>query len=184
MNRIGLIAVVAALAAASAFAQQTFEPAVPKGIPDSRVEPSGELKPPAAPQPAAPQLVMNRARAQSDADARQCLQLASNKQIHRCAERYLPREARARITKAKVAKSADPIRAADRAKSVDLGKPDMSRAADPAKPVDMAKPAATPPAKSADAGKSAPASSASAQPKWTDTAKGIVKSQGDRLQEK
>lgn len=185
MNRIGLIAVIAALAAASALAQpQTFEPAVPKGLPESRVEPSGELRPPAPPQ-----LVMNRARGNSDADARQCLQLTSNKQIHRCAERYRSHASRAGVTKAKIAKSADPIRAADRARSVDLAKPDMSKAADPAKtvagrPVDMAKPATTPAAKSADAGKSAPAASPPAPPKWTDTAKGIVKSQGDRLNEK
>jgi hypothetical protein len=180
MKRHGLIAVFAALAAASAYAQQVFEPAVPRGLPETRVEPSGELPPPAQP----PQLVMNMRRHQNDADARRCLQLATNRQIHRCAQPYLPAAARARVVRATA--KADSVPAASRARASELAKPDLSKAAEPAKPVDTAKPAsqaaaqpASPP-KTADVVKSAPADK-SAAPKWTDTAKGIMKKQGDRL---
>lgn len=76
MKRVALIGVIAAV---TTWAQaQTFEPAVPTGIPDVRAEPAGEAAP--------PRLVMNRAG--GDTDARPCLQLPANAQIHRCAERY------------------------------------------------------------------------------------------------
>ena len=112
MKRIGWIAVWAALAAAPAHAQRQFEPAVPKGIPSSSVEPSGVLShpDPAAPAfapaprvvepvvphaPRAPHLVMSP-RHRSDAEVRQCLRFASNRQIARCAEPYSPRHHQAR----------------------------------------------------------------------------------------
>lgn len=180
MKRLGLIAVFAALAAASVFAQQQFDPAVPRGLPETRVEPSGELAQP--PQSAAPLLVMSP-RHQNDADARQCLQFTSNAQIHRCAERYRSHAARARVTKAAM-KPADTIRSADRGKASDLAKPDMSKAAEPAKPVDVAKPAAPAPiAKSAEAPKAAAAPEKPAEKgKWLEGAKNLV-GKGDRLKE-
>jgi hypothetical protein len=180
MKRIGLIAVLAALAAASAYAQQVYEPVVPRGLPEPRVEPSGELAPPAR----APVLVMN-VRHQRDADARRCLQLASNRQIHRCAQPYLPAAARARVVKA-TAKT-DAVSPAARGRASDLAKPDMSKAAEPAKAVDTARPAAqataqpASPPKTADVVKSAPPADKSGTPKWTDNAKGVMQKQGERL---
>lgn len=175
MNRIGLIAAFAALAAASAYAQQVFEPAVPRGISETHVQPSAEL-----PQPTrAPQLVMSP-RHQRDADARRCLQLATNRQIHRCAAPYLPHEARARIVRTnRKAESAPP---GPRARASDLVKPDMSRAAEPAKAVDNSRPAAQPtPPRTAEVVRSAPAADKSAAPKWTDSAKDVMQKQGERL---
>jgi hypothetical protein len=180
MKRIGLVAGFAALAAASAYAQQVFEPAVPRGVPENRVEPSGELAQPAQ----APVLVMN-VRHQQDADARRCLQLASNRQIHRCAQPYLPAAARARLVKTTAKTDSAP--ASSRARASDLAKPDMSRAAEPAKPVDTAKPAAQAaaqpgsPPRTADVVKSAPAADKSGNPKWSDNAKGVMQKQGERL---
>ena len=105
MMRFGVVAAFTMFAAASVFGQgQTFEPAIPKGLPESRVEPSGEL-PESAPVP--PRLEMNAMRAQSDADARQCLEMASNVQIHRCAERYRSRAARATATR--IARTPTPV---------------------------------------------------------------------------
>ena len=201
MKRITSMAAIALLSAASAYAQTQFEPAIPRGIPDTAVQPSRELAQPApaapAPQvvePVVPRLVMNRARGRTDADARQCLQLATNRQIHRCAERYLPRAARKGVRRTKAARSAQAIAPSARAKAADLGKPDMSKAADPAKPVDLkAGAASTPPAtKSVIAEKPSatpkPAApekgaekTAERPPKWTDGAKALVKKQGDRL---
>jgi hypothetical protein len=50
--------------------------------------------------PAVPQLAMNVQRHQRDADARRCLQLPTNGQIHRCAERYRSHASRAHVSKA------------------------------------------------------------------------------------
>jgi hypothetical protein len=182
MKRLGLIAVVAALAAASVFAQQQFDPAVPRGLPETRVEPSGELAQP--PQSAAPMLVMSP-RHRNDADARQCLQLTSNRQIHRCAERYRSHAARAQVTKASV-RQADTVRSADRAKASDLAKPDMSKAAEPAKPVDTAKvapsaPAA--PAKAAEAPKAAVAPEKSMEKSKAAEGMRTLMGKGERLKE-
>jgi hypothetical protein len=195
MKRIGLIAAIGVFAAASAYAQMQIEPAVPRGLQDSSVQPSRELAQP-GPQvvdPAAPQLVMNRARGYSDADARRCLQFTSNVQIHRCAERYRPHTRGASVTKTKAGKPAEKVSTSARAKAVDLGKPDMSKAAEPAKPVDMTKAAPAPAATSAAAKPStSPQAAAPAKPaeqtgqrppKWTDTAKGTMKSRGDHLPE-
>lgn len=165
MKRIGLIAVLAALAAASAHAQQQYEPAVPKGLPDSRVEPPAELAQPpqsAAPQSVAPrtfepkpvmldntapQLVMSP-RHRNDADARQCLRFTSNIQVLRCAERYRPHGGHVTVAKASVKRSttstnttttttSTSVSRADRAKASDVAKPDMSQASEPAKTTDM-----------------------------------------------
>ena len=95
MKRVALIGVIAA---ATTWAQaQTFEPSVPAGIPDVRAEPAGEA--------AAPLLLMNRAA--GDTDARPCLQLSANAQIHRCAERYRAKAKGATRTSVKVDKPAD-----------------------------------------------------------------------------
>jgi hypothetical protein len=196
MKRIGSIAAIALLAAASAYAQTQYEPAIPRGIPDSSVQPSRELSQPSSAAPAAqvvepvvPQLVMDPKRGHSDADARQCLQFASNTQIHRCAERYRAHAARrASVTRTKAAKPAEAIAPSARAKAADLGKPDLSKAAEPAKPVDMKAAPATAksapierPAATAKAAPSATPIEKSAPPKWTDSAKDTMKSRGDRL---
>jgi hypothetical protein len=198
MKRFALIAAIGVLAAASAYAQMQIEPAVPRGLQDSNVQPAREL-PPAAAQvidPAIPQLAMDRARGHSDADARRCLQFTSNVQIHRCAERYRSHARRASVTKTKAGKPAEAISPASRGKAADLGKPDMSKAANPAKPVEMTKaaPAAAPApaAKSAAAEKPSTAPKAAAPekpaeqtaqrpPKWTDNAKDTMKARGAHL---
>jgi hypothetical protein len=199
MKRFALMfAAIGVLAAGSAYAQMQIEPAVPRGLQDSNVQPAREL-PPAGAQvvdPAVPQLVMDRARGHSDADARRCLQFTSNVQIHRCAERYRSHARRASVTKTKAGKPAEAISPASRGKAADLGKPDMSKAANPAKPVDMTKagPAAAPApaAKSAAVEKPSTAPKAAAPekpaeqtaqrpPKWTDNAKDTMKSRGAHL---
>ena len=196
MKRIGSVAALALLAAASAYAQTQYEPAIPRGVQDSAVQPSRELVQPAPAaqvvEPTVPRLVMNRARGGSDADARQCLQLASNRQIHRCAERYRSQARRASVTRTRAAKPAEAITPAARARAADLGKPDMSKAADAAKPIDTAK-AQTPPAtRSVIAEKPTAAPNPAAPekatektidrpPKWTDSAKDVMKSRGERL---
>ena len=95
MKRGALIGVIAV---ASTCAQaQTFEPAVPTGISDVRVEPAGELLPPL--------LVMNRAG--DDSDARSCLGLSTNARIHHCAERYRAKANRSVRTSVKVGQNPD-----------------------------------------------------------------------------
>jgi hypothetical protein len=190
MKRIGLIAAIGVFAAASAYAQMQIEPAVPKGLQDSSVQPARELPAAGAQvvEPAVPQLVMDRARGHSDADARRCLQFTSNVQIHRCAERYRSHARRASVTRTKASKPADAISPASRSKAADLAKPDMSKAADPAKPVDMSKAAPAQAAKSAAAGKPSTAApvkpaeqTAQRPPKWTDNAKDTMKARGAHL---
>jgi hypothetical protein len=197
MKRIASIAAIGVFAAASAYAQMQIEPAVPKGLQDSTVQPARELPPTGAQvvDPVVPQLVMDRVRGHSDADARRCLHFTSNVQIHRCAERYRSHARRASVTRTKAAgKPADAISPAARGKAADVGKPDMSKAANPAKPVDMTKaaPAPAPAAKSAAAEKpsTAPKSAAPEKPaeqtaqrppKWTDNAKDTMKSRGAHL---
>lgn len=96
MNRIGLIAASALVFATAASAQQIqwVDPAVPKGTLEQRTEPSGKTA-----DPAIPQLVQDPTRGHNDADARQCLQLATNQQVHRCAEKYRSRASRAAVVK-------------------------------------------------------------------------------------
>ncbi|HET7157848.1 MAG TPA: hypothetical protein VFI62_02560 [Burkholderiales bacterium] len=92
------ILLVAAATAGAAYAQkQTVEPAIPQGLPESRIEGTS---------PSAPELVMNRPRGNRDSDARACLQLASNTQIHRCAEPYRSNAKRPVRTQAKLSKPA------------------------------------------------------------------------------
>ena len=171
MNRFGPIAglmsaaAFAALAAVSVHAAQTYEPTIPRSIAEPRVvEPAGTLAPPATPgvdlsqptlqQPLPPQLVQNIKRHQRDADARHCLQQAStNKGIHRCAERYRPRGARAAsVKKASVKPPAEKAAAQpgieiSRSDVVKPGAPrpgDAAKAADLVKPMDVTKPSGTP----------------------------------------
>jgi hypothetical protein len=200
MNRIVWIAAAALLAATSAHAQTTYEPAIPRGITDSPGPQSRELAQPASmiasPQivePVVPKLETSNYRHQSDSDARRCLQLASNRQIMSCAERYRSHAARASLRRTKAAKPAEASSA-----RADVGKADLSKAAGPAKAVDTSRitaptPSPTPPPTSAavvqkPSATPAPAPAAkpvarsdAKPPKWTDTAKGIVKSQGDHL---
>jgi len=99
MTRIGLTVALAVFCAASAYAQgRQFEPAVPKALPESRVAPAGEL---GATSP--PALVMDASRGRSDADARHCLELTTDREVHRCAEKYRSRALRA-TSAAKAAK--------------------------------------------------------------------------------
>jgi hypothetical protein len=206
MKKLQVIAAAALLAAMSAGAQTTYEPAVPRGIADTMPPQSQEIAQPPASAPAAgaqviepkvpPKLVTSNWRHQSDADARRCLQFSSNRQIHRCAERYRPHTRHVSVKRTKAAKSKASA-AAPALKSQaasDLSKTDLSKTTSPAKPIEAARPAApssppstasviqkptvtpppAPPAKAAASGDAKP-------PKWTDKAKGVVKSQGDHL---
>lgn len=188
MNPIGAIArlctlaALAFVAAAPVYGQgRTYDPVIPRGIPDQRVEPAGELSQPATFAPVPPRLVQNRTRAQSDADARHCLSATSNKDIHRCAQRYLPRSARAATVRRASAKAPAPKVASKPAveisRSTEIVKPgpprpgDAAKAAEIVKPIDVTKPGGTArlvetPPKAADAGKArgAPATSAGAPP--------------------
>ena len=161
MNRIGLIAASALVFATAASAQQIqwVDPAVPKGTLEQRSEqPSGK---PA--DPAIPQLVQDPTRGHKDADARQCLQLATNQQVHRCAEKYRSRASRAGVVK--TAQSKETTKAADVAAAT-------------TKPADT-KPAATPkPAASAKAESMPPKSKAPEAPKAAPAAKSTEPAKG------
>jgi hypothetical protein len=113
MNRICLIAMLATSFAAAAYAE-TMEStdASASNAPSEQLETGA----PAA-QSRAPQLGMDRfQRGQHDADARECLQLTTNNQIHHCAEKY---RARLAATKAPaIAKVADSGKSAIAASSV------------------------------------------------------------------
>ena len=181
-----LVAALALLAASSAHAQRTFEPAIPRGFQDQPAPSSGELAPPPPPpagtprsfEPTVPQLVQNNPRTMSDADARHCLARASNKDIHRCAQPYLGRSARASVRRASAkapaarqssaaatasastsAKTvAEPPRTPDTIKAAPPRPADTAKAADLVKPMDVTKSGSTPrpiepPAKAADAPK-------------------------------
>ena len=152
------MAALAALAPALASAATIIEPTVPPGISDS---PPGAAPPAAstaAPEPPPPpRPPQNEMRAQHDADARQCLTLPTNRQVHACAERYRAHAARARTARAgKAPASGEMVKAAETSKVE--GKPAAAppsgtfviRPPEQAKPVAEApKPAAQPP-KTAD----------------------------------
>jgi hypothetical protein len=151
MKRIGLIAMLAALAATSAYAQSRYDPAVPRGMTDQRVEPSGQLTPaPATARP--PRLIQNQRRSRHDADARHCLSQTSNKAIHRCSLKYRSHASRAASVKRA---SSKPSTAAP-APKIEITKPstdmkpgaprpgDAAKAADLVKPMDVTKPAGAP----------------------------------------
>ncbi|HUP94891.1 MAG TPA: hypothetical protein VM164_08275 [Burkholderiales bacterium] len=144
MKRMTWMVAFAAATAASAYAQQTYEPTVPRGLSESRVEPSGTLAPPVQPlvapavavEPAVPQLAMNVRRHQRDADARQCLQLATNVQVHRCAERYRSHASRAQVSKAALKKTTAPATASAVVQEKVVV---QSKTGEPPKPVETAK---------------------------------------------
>lgn len=153
MNRIGLFAMLAALTATSAYAQQRYDPAIPRGMTEQSVQPAGELaKPERAPLP--PRLVQNERRHARDADARHCLdQATTNKAIHRCSLRYRSHASRAASVKRAAAKPAAP----PPAPAIEISKPpadivkpgaprpgDAAKAADLVKPMDVTRPAAVP----------------------------------------
>ena len=165
MNRIALIAVLGALSASAAYAQQIqwVDPAVPKGMLESKGGPSGTLA-----DPAVPQLVQDPTRGHNDADARQCLQLTTNDQIHRCAEKY-----RSPASRAKLVKTAQP---AGKSKAGETVQPaETPKAAESAKTTPKAKAADTPkpaaPAKSTEPVKAASPAKSPASPKPADAAK-------------
>ena len=136
------LATFAVLTAGTAAAQQRYDPAIPKGVSEQRVEPSGELAQP-APAPVPPRLVQNARRTQRDADARECLTLATNKAVHRCSLKYRSRESRAAVVKASSKRSsAQPAAPAsvDTAKPVDVVKPGAPRPGDTAKAQELVKP--------------------------------------------
>lgn len=117
MNRIGRTigaGMLAFLCTGAALAQNRYESAVPRALPEQRVAPSRQLDPQPvvpseraapAPTPRTMQLQMNSRRAAHDADARHCLSLASNRQIHRCAVPYLHRASRRSAAKPRVEKT-------------------------------------------------------------------------------
>jgi hypothetical protein len=161
MKNIMWVAACAALTAGSAHAQQqAYEPVVPRGLSESRVEPSATLAPPAPTtqlppvtvvEPAIPQLAMNVRRHQRDADARHCLRFASNREIHRCAERYRSHASRTAVRKAALKKPA----AVEESKVVVTREKTVEKTTtvvEPAKPVEVTKPVA----KSAEAKPAAP----------------------------
>jgi len=188
MNPIGAIARLSTLAALAVVASapvygqgRTYDPVIPRGIPDQRVEPAGELAQPVMAAPLPPRLIQNRTRAQNDADARHCLTATSNRDIHRCAERYLPGSARAATVRRASAKAAAPKAdsqpAIEISRSTEIVKPggprpgDVAKAAEIVKPMDVTKPSGTPrpvesAPKAADTGKSkaAPSTGAGAPP--------------------
>lgn len=147
MNRIGTIvawAAFAVLGAGAASAQQRYDPVIPRGVPEQRVEPFGELAPP-SPAPRPPRLVQNERRTQSDSDARHCLTLASNREVHRCSLRYRNRAARAAAVRTSAkASAAKPTSAApamlEPSKPMDIVKPGAPRPGDAAKAQDLVKP--------------------------------------------
>ena len=162
MNRIVLFAMLAALTATSAYAQQRYDPAIPRGMTEQPVQPAGELAKP-EPGPLPPRLVQNERRHARDADARHCLdQATNNKGIHRCSLKYRSSASRAASVKRAAAKPAAP----PPAPAIEITKPpadivkpgaprpgDAAKAADLVKPVDVSKPSAVP--KAAEASKAA-----------------------------
>jgi hypothetical protein len=147
MNRIGplmALAMLAVLTAGAASAQQRYDPAIPRGVPEQRLEPAGELTQP-APSPTPPRLVQNAQRTQSDSDARHCLTLPTNKEVHRCSLRYRSHAARrAAMVKASAKPSASKAAATaagiEPAKPPDIVKPGAPRPGDVAKAQDLVKP--------------------------------------------
>ena len=147
MNRIGPLAALAMLAVlttAAASAQQRYDPAIPRGVPEQRLEPAGDLTQP-APSPIPPRLVQNAQRTQSDSDARHCLTLPTNKEVHRCSLRYRSHAARrAAVVKASAKPSASKAAATAAgiapAKPADIVKPGAPRPGDVAKAQDLVKP--------------------------------------------
>lgn len=194
MNRIGLVGKLVLLAgvsllAVSGHAQQRYDPAIPKGMSEQPIAPAVEPIQ-SAPAPIPPRLVQNAQRAQRDADARNCLTLSTNKEVHRCSLRYRSQAARAAAVRKASTKPAatppaaasiefsrpaevvkpGPVRPADAAKAADLVKPmdvtkgGTAKAADTtAKAPEPAKPAAAPPA--------VPPPAATAPPKSAEPAK-------------
>ena len=96
MIRIGLLAALVAAAAAAHAQPQRPDTAVPSATTETRVEPTGALK-----DAAPPLLDQSPSRPGSDVDARHCLDLATNAQVHSCAEPFRPRLAQ---TKSKAPK--------------------------------------------------------------------------------
>lgn len=164
MNRIVLLAMLAALTVTSAYAQQRYDPAIPRGMTEQPVQPSGELAQP-APAPLPPRLVQNERRHQREADARHCLdQATTNRQIHRCSLKYrshASREAPVKRASAKSSAAPPPAPAIVITKPpADIVKPgaprpgDAAKAADIIKPMDVTKPSAV--SKAPEPAKAAP----------------------------
>jgi len=196
MNRIGPVVTAAALAVACAqmaYAQRVVEPAVPRALQSGESVPGRQLDapPPAggmsAPAPAGggiaaspPQLQQNVRRHARDADARHCLQRATNKDVHRCAQPFL--HGGARVTKAAAKKEtskrsgkapaekpapvvAEPPKPPEAMKPSTAKPEDKAKAAEIVKPMDVTKPSATgtAPAPKPDAKAPAPAAGAPAK---------------------
>jgi hypothetical protein len=96
MIRIGLFAALAAAVVTAHAQPQRTDTAVANPAVETRVEPSSAL-----PERSAPRLDQASARPRSDADVRHCLELATNSQVHRCAEPFRNRSAQARAKSAK-----------------------------------------------------------------------------------
>src|SRR4051812_32262974 len=106
MNRLLIVALaLVACVPLLARAATTAEPVVPKGLADAPMTAPTELS---SDTPPPPRPMKNEMAAQRDADARQCLNLPTNTQVHRCAERYRSHAARARAKVAKAAPSDKP----------------------------------------------------------------------------
>ncbi len=167
MNRL-LIAALAVVACVPLLARAATiaDPVVPKGLSDTPMSaptPLAESAPP-------PRPMKNEIAASHDADARQCLNLPTNRQIMACAERYRSHVHR---TSAKVAKAApsdkpkeEVVKAADTAKPAPAAKaPDTSKAAASTAPAaTTAKPPAAAPTKTSDVINLPPLKPAAAEP--------------------
>lgn len=146
--RLVTLAALAALCSASAYAQpQRYDSAIPHGVQQQSVQPAGELVTP-APASVPPRLIQNRPRGNRDADARHCLDRASNKAVHRCSLPYRPRVTKRRATVRTKAKAP-----AEQALKIEPSKPglmkprapqpgDAAKAAELVKPMDVTKPGA------------------------------------------
>jgi hypothetical protein len=91
MTRIGLLAALVAAVAAVHAQPQRADTAVPSAATETRVEPSGTLK-----EAMPPRLDQSPSQPRSDVDARHCLDLATNAQVHRCAEPFRTRVGQAK----------------------------------------------------------------------------------------
>jgi hypothetical protein len=103
MKRSIWIAALTVLFGAPVVAQE-MQPAEPSSSP-TEVQPTSS-------KPTVPVLVSDT-RGQNDSDARECLQFSGNDQIHRCAEKYLPRVSRATTGTAKTDKPSEARKSRD-----------------------------------------------------------------------
>ena len=183
LPRIAALAVIT-LAPLLAAAATIIEPTVPGSTPQS-TPPGGAAPAPTVEAPPPPRPPQNEMRAARDADARQCLTLATNRQVHACAERYRNRAARVRAAKTtKPAVAGEMVKAAESSKApakpaagappdaIVLKPPGMKPPPEPPKPAaDPSKGAVQPPKTSDVVKPEPPKAPASAPPQKSEPTK-------------